>query len=116
MGLGHTESVYHRAMETELREANIKYESEVITPIMYKGYYVGYGRADIVINRQQSLNNQTIVVELKALASTSFKPNEVSRLETYMKSLGITRGIMVNFPQIPTSNKCIFQYMDIKGV
>jgi len=103
-------------METELRDEGIKYESEVITPIMYKNYYVGYGRADIVINRSESKevsstkkNKQPLIVELKALSSNQFKTTEISRLRTYMKSLGINRGIMVNFGQTPsTSNKCNF--------
>lgn len=110
LGLGHTESVYHRAMEAELREAGIKYESEVVTPIMYKNYYVGYGRADIVINRdKENGEKEQIIVELKALNSNGFKQNEIARLKTYMNSLGIKQGIMINFPQTPSSVKCIFK-------
>jgi len=109
LGSGHTETVYHRAMEAELRELGIKYESEVITPIMYKNYYVGYGRADIVINRL--CTKDTIVLELKALSANTFKSNEIARLKTYMKSLGIKKGIMINFPQTPSSGKCIFHYV-----
>lgn len=110
LGSGHTETVYHRAMEAELREHSIKYESEVITPIMYKGYYVGYGRADIVVNRT---GDKPIVIELKAISSNVFKRNEISRLRTYMNSLNIKQGILVNFPQLPSSSKCVFQYLQI---
>ena len=110
LGLGHTESVYHRAMEAELRESNIKYESEVVTPIMYKNYYVGYGRADIVINRNKpNGEKEQIILELKALSSNGFKQNEIARLKTYMKSLDIKQGIMINFPQTPSALKCIFK-------
>jgi hypothetical protein len=111
-------------MEAELREHGIKYESEVITPILYKGYYVGYGRADIVVNRPKEPKEpkdpngvpiaEPIVIELKAISSNTFKQNEISRLRTYMKSLGIKQGIMVNFPQLPSSSKCIFQYLYIQ--
>ncbi len=111
LGSGHTESVYHRAMESELRSSSIKYESEVITPIMYKSYYVGYGRADIVVNRLDTNPDKTIILELKALSTNAFKQNEIARLRTYMKSLGIKRGLMVNFPQAPSSTKCIFHYI-----
>lgn len=104
MGSGHSESVYHRAMEFELRENNIKYESEVVTPIIYKECYVGYGRADIVVNKN-------LIIELKALTTNSFKSNEIARLRTYMTSLGIESGIMINFPQFPTSGKCIIQHI-----
>ena len=98
-------------MEAELRESGTKYESEVITPIMYKSYYVGYGRADIVINRLDPDPDKTIVVELKALSVCVFKQNEIARLRTYMKSLGIKTGLMVNFPQSPSSSKCVFHYI-----
>ena len=99
LGPSHTESVYHRAMEAEFRNLGIKYESEVVTPIKYKGTYVGYGRADIVLPG-------ILVIELKAKAS-ALNHVEESRLQTYMKSLGINNGILINFPQYRyPQNKC----------
>lgn len=113
LGSGHTESVYHRAMEVELRSSGLMYESEVVTPIFYRGYYVGYGRADIVVNRNSNNPLEVVIVELKALSNSSFKINEVKRLETYMKSLEIQQGLMVNFPQLTNSAKCNFQLIPI---
>ena len=103
MGIGHTESVYHRCMEAELRKKGIPYASEVVTPLAYKGTYVGYGRADIVIPKD-------IVIELKAISSP-IRDLEVARLRTYMKSLNIKQGIIINFSQ---STKYVKKKCDIK--
>ncbi len=97
LGSGHTESVYHRAFEVEFRKQGIEYASEVVAPIHYRGDYVGYGRADIVIPG-------ILVMELKA-TSTPPRDLEMSRLKTYMESLGISDGIIINFSQ--KQKKCM---------
>lgn len=99
LGPGHTESVYHRAMEVELRNSGIKYASEVLTPIHYKNTYVGYGRADIVVN-------DSLVIELKAMHKR-IGSNEINRIKTYMNSLNIEEGIIINFIKENDSD-CIF--------
>ena len=111
LGSGHTESVYHRAMEVELRLNNIMYESEVVTPIYYEDHYVGSGRADIVVNR---VGKYSMVLELKSLASLIFKPNDLGRLRTYMKSLNIEQGMMINFCQLNGREKCNFNMITNK--
>lgn len=97
LGSGHTESVYHRAFEVEFRKQGIEYASEVVAPIYYRGMYVGHGRADIVIPG-------ILVMELKA---TSGPPRDLerSRIKTYMESLEIPDGIIINFSQ--KQKKCM---------
>lgn len=94
LGGGHTESVYHRALEVELRNHKIKYQSEVVAPIRYKDQYVGYGRADIVID-------DVLIVELKSTSYDYFKTCEKARLSTYMESLKLQYGVLINFHQSP---------------
>jgi GxxExxY protein len=38
VGTGYNEVIYHKAFEVGLRNIGLKYQSEVITPIFYKGY------------------------------------------------------------------------------
>jgi len=97
LGSGHTESVYHRAFEVEFRKQGIEYASEVVAPIYYRGMYVGHGRADIVIPG-------ILVMELKATSSPP-RDLERSRIKTYMESLGISDGIIINFSQ--KQKKCM---------
>ena len=97
LGSGHTESVYHKAFEVEFRKQGIEYASEVVAPIYYRGMYVGHGRADIVIPG-------ILVMELKATSSPP-RDLERSRIKTYMESLGISDGIIINFSQ--KQKKCM---------
>ena len=49
IGPGYNEVIYHKAFEIALRMKNISYQSEVVTPIFYKGFNIGHGRADLII-------------------------------------------------------------------
>jgi GxxExxY protein len=62
LGDGHSEAVYHRAMERELSERGISFSSEGTIPIFYKGSPVGRRRPDMFITD----GDETIVIELKA--------------------------------------------------
>lgn len=62
LGPGHTESTYHRALETELSSRGISFSSEGTIPILYKGSPVGRRRPDMFLNRDDG----TVIVELKA--------------------------------------------------
>ena len=103
LGSGHTESVYHRALETEFRLQGINYNSEVATPIYYKENYIGYGRADIVLP-------DVLVLELKATA-TSLRGPDKEKLKSYMTSLKIDDGIIINFPQSESQTKCQIDFL-----
>ena len=92
LGSGHSESVYHKALEFELSRNNIEFNSEVVIPIYYKDHYVGFGRCDIFIEK-------TIIVELKAVSS--LRNINQSKTRCYMKSLGVEFGVMINFPTFP---------------
>jgi GxxExxY protein len=91
LGPGYTETIYHKALETELRIHNILYESERILPIIYKGFVIGNVRPDIVIVDQ-------LVIELKSV----LKLTEDAKLQlmSYCTILQIP-GILINFPSRP---------------
>lgn len=108
LGCGHSESIYHKAMEVELRNRGIQYESEVQYPIKYKNMHVGFFRTDMIVTNQ----NYSILLEFKSLDKQFFRDSdsEVIQLNKYMKYLGIP-GILINFPKKDKDNvgQCIFR-------
>lgn len=106
LGSGHSETVYHRAMEVELRARVIRFESKVIVPITYRGFNVGYGEADLIVYPPSVPDGgyqlvDGLVVELKA---TTYAPRyqERAQLQSYLRSRGTYQGVLINFRQ-PTA-------------
>jgi GxxExxY protein len=97
LGPGFPEVMYHKAMEVELRTKCIPYETEVITPINYKNFNVGHTRADIIVNK-------SYVLEFKALSYFNADTG-ILQLKNYMKSHGISCGIIINFGQPNKANE-----------
>jgi GxxExxY protein len=90
---GLSERVYHNAMEVQLRERGIPYETERTIPIMFKDHVVGHVRADLLVNK-------SIVVELKSASKT--KQEHIDQCGRYMKLLGYPEGLVINFPDSGT--------------
>lgn len=97
LGTGYSESVYHRAMEVECRRNEIRYETKSIVPIIYAGYCVGYGEADMILFNDEGAPD--LIVELKAVTYAP-RAQEVSQIHTYLRGRpDIKRGIIINFRQ-----------------
>lgn len=94
LGMGPSESVYHRAFEVALRCEGIPYESERVIPIIYEGHYVGTVRADMIVGGN-------VVVELKNVA----KLNEqyIAQTQNYLRLLDLSEGYLINFPTTASS-------------
>lgn len=60
LGAGFLESVYEEALCIEFSNRNIKFIRQPVIAVEYKGYFVGEGRLDILVENQ-------LVVELKAV-------------------------------------------------
>jgi GxxExxY protein len=91
IGPGYNEVVYHKAFEVGLRLKNINYQSEIVTPIFYKGHNIGHGRVDILVN-----NN--LIIELKAIGNFNNDTANI-QIKNYMKHYSIKEGIIINFGQ-----------------
>jgi GxxExxY protein len=91
LGAGYNEIVYHRAFEVALRLSNINYESEVITPVYYKGHNVGHGRVDIKLNN--------FIIELKAINNLN-NNDAIIQIKNYMNHYQINSGMIINFGQV----------------
>ena len=60
LGPGFLESVYHRALEVELAENGVPFESEKEVAISFRGHFVGDHRLDFLVGDE-------LVVELKTV-------------------------------------------------
>jgi len=90
LGAGFSERIYHNAIEVVLKKHGISFESERVIPVLFDGVEVGSVRADIVIDNK-------IVVELKR--GSSLKDKHTTQCFMYMKLLGISEGVIINFPE-----------------
>ena len=89
LGPGYNEVIYHRAFEVALRISGIQYESEVITPVFYKGACVGHGRVDLKLNN--------LIIELKAI--NILNNDALIQIKNYMNQHNTFNGIVINFGQ-----------------
>ena len=90
LGPGLLESVYQSCMVIELRNIDIRVESEVPVPVFYRGQNVneeGF-RLDLLIE-------DTIVVELKSVEK--LQPVHKKQLLTYLRLAKKPLGLLINF-------------------
>lgn len=95
LGPGWTESVYHCAMEVELRLSGVLFSTEMTIPVQYKNHGVGAVRADLVL-LNPGTQEPMCVIELKA---TNHPPNdaEMNQARRYASLLGIADAMVINF-------------------
>ena len=89
LGAGYNEKVYEEALGLEMRKAKISYDIELNTEIMYKDEKVGTHLLDFIVERK-------FVIELKA--GTSIQKSHKSQLGAYLRTLGLKKGLLINFP------------------
>ena len=98
LGPGLSEVVYQTALAMDLRQRGCMVETEVVIPIFYQKTYVGFVRADLVVN-------QSTVIEVKAVAKIT--EAHLLQLQNYMRWLSLdrmhnppadgTQGAVINF-------------------
>ena len=103
LGAGYNETVYEEAMALELRLREINYDVEKNTEIFYKGVKVGIHRLDFIIENK-------LVVELKA--QSAIYPSHVGQTRSYLKTLKLANGILINFP-FPDKKKPDFKTIHV---
>ncbi|WKK87127.1 GxxExxY protein [Marivirga arenosa] len=86
---GLLESVYHQCLIHELKSQNIKFQTEKVIPINYKGLQLESNlRCDLIIE-------DCICLELKAVKE--LLPVHKAQLLSYMQLLKVPKGILFNF-------------------
>ena len=89
LGPGLLESVYELCFEEELRRSGINFQSQVYTPVNYKGIDLGgVLKMDLLVENE-------IVVELKAVETMI--PLYNAQLLSYLKLSGKSKGLLINF-------------------
>ncbi len=88
LGPGFFESVYKDALAFELASHGIPFQRQAVVSVSYKGNVVGSGRVDLLVSDE-------LVVELKAV--DSLLPVHHAQLLSYLKALGATLGLLINF-------------------
>ena len=92
LGPGFLESVYHRAMEVELAEQGIPFETEKEIEVHYQGRFVGDHRLDFLVDRR-------LVVELKTVEKLG--KEHYDQVRSYLSAAGQDIGLLVNFAKRP---------------
>lgn len=89
LGPGLLESVYHECLIEELTLRKIKFESEFVVPVFYKGKRINCDfKCDFFVEN-------LIVVEIKSVSVIS--DIHRAQLLNYMNLLKIPKGILLNF-------------------
>ena len=96
IGSGLSEAIYHNGLECELRNNNIKYDTEFPIPIKHLDRTVGFCRGDILIDTVNIGINKKYILELKAIRS--LKQEHISQLKAYLRHMNLDIGFLVNFP------------------
>ncbi|MGI8587774.1 MAG: GxxExxY protein [Chloroflexia bacterium] len=93
LGVGFLEAVYQEALEIELRDRAIPFESQKLLPIQYKGQVLTKAYiADLVCYG-------SIILELKALDRLTGR--EEAQILNYLKATNFRVGLLVNFGSSP---------------
>lgn len=94
LGGHYKENIYQSALYLELNLNGYITQTEVVVPIIYKGYYLGFERADVVVyNTGGKITN---ILELKS-QNSRITAKEIIQLRKYLKNLQCDSGILVNF-------------------
>jgi GxxExxY protein len=88
LGPGFPEAIYEEALAVELKRRTIPFERQVPLTVKYKGYTVGEGRVDVLVDRD-------LVVELKAVEALA--PIHVAQVISYLKAFGRPLGVVLTF-------------------
>lgn len=88
LGPGFLEAVYERALAIELGLLGMRCSQQQPASVSYKGYDVGEGRLDIVVE-------DCLVVELKAIDRVA--DIHKAQVISYLKATGHQLGLLINF-------------------
>ncbi|MHB1035794.1 MAG: GxxExxY protein [Pirellulales bacterium] len=90
LGPGFLENIYHPAVEIELAEQNIAFESQKEVAVTYKGRRIGIHRLDLFVEHE-------LVVELKTVEALLKK--HYAQVRSYLRAVNKPLGLLVNFSE-----------------
>ena len=96
LGNGFQEVIYQRALEIEMRVANILFSREFEMPIFYREEQIGTRRVDFLVEG-------LISVELKAI--TKLEEVHFAQAINYLEAYNLEVGLLINFGEISLNFK-----------
>lgn len=96
LGNGFQEVIYQRALEIEMRLANISFNREFEMPIFYREYQIGTRRVDFLVEGILS-------VELKA--TTKVEDAHFAQAINYLEAYNVEIGLLINFGEMSLNFK-----------
>ncbi len=90
LGPGFIEKVYGLAVEIELREQGIRFDSEKRIVLEYRGKKIGVHRLELFVEEE-------LVVELKSVETLAKK--HYAQVRSYLKAVAKPVGLLVNFAE-----------------
>ena len=91
LGTGHTEAIYHKAMEVDLGIGQFKYDTKKMVPVLYRGYQIGHRELDLVV----MIDDDCYILELKAVGKLNH--NHRDQLKSYLRMDPTCKGLLINF-------------------
>ena len=88
LGPGLLEGTYELALGVEFTDAGLKFERQVVVPIVYKGRAIGEYRLDMVVA-------DAVIVEIKSVERHD--PLFEAQLLTYLRVTKLQTGLLINF-------------------
>lgn len=88
LGNGFQEVIYQRALEIEMRLADIAFQREFEMPIFYREEQIGTRRVDFLVE-------EIISVELKAI--TQLEDVHFAQAINYLEAYNLEIGLLINF-------------------
>lgn len=88
LGPGLLESIYEKALCYELEQKGLRFKTQVMIPIVYKGSSLGEHRIDLIVE-------DSIIVELKAVDKVM--PVYEAQLLSYLRLTNMKLGLLINF-------------------
>ncbi len=105
LGPGHSEAVYHSAMDVLFRSIHVPYASEVVVPITFMGKGIGFHRLDTVLYSDEPSGSDgggppvtgygVVILEYKSISK--LREQEENQVRAYLRTTGYAYGILVNF-------------------
>ncbi|WP_296623697.1 GxxExxY protein [Marivirga sp.] len=89
LGAGLLENVYQECLFSEITDAGLKVQKEVVLPVVYKNKKIELGyRIDLLVEDK-------LIIEIKCV--DSFMPIHKAQLLTYLKLTNNKLGLLMNF-------------------
>ena len=96
LGNGFQEVIYQRALEIEMKLADLEFYREFEMPIHYRGEHIGTRRVDFFVEK-------IVSVELKA--QTKLEDVHFAQAINYLEAYNLEIGLLINFGEVSLNFK-----------